>query len=160
MSIKKTSKILGYTLLELALGIGIVATLALGVFGAYKKLSTSAKVEASYQQVVSVISGIERTQANNGGTYIAKDSATTITEAEFPELARTLGGDSQIKDIADWTYQCEEGSDKTITIVTKNFMSDVIAKLIEYKINANFAPWHATTIDKHLEISLPNAVCR
>jgi hypothetical protein len=99
----------------------------------------------------------ERAKITSGGTYPAAAAATAVTG--IPNLLMELGGLSNSRDVAAWTYSCPAGSNRTLTLVTTSFPDPTIATIAGTKIVANKAPWTAVVAGSVVTVTLPNIVC-
>lgn len=142
---------------ELVIAIVIVGIVLAVVYVVGGGMKASSKGDAAFTRISSVISGIERAKQDHGGVYIAQ-AATKISLT--PLLVQEMGGAANTRDVADWTYACAAGSDKTITLTTTNFESTDVANLAAAKVNGNLAPWNAVAAGSTLTLTLNNIVCR
>jgi Tfp pilus assembly protein PilE len=154
---RKTNKRSGFTVIE----IGIVLLVGLGLIaaavGAYKKIYIPQQGDAAFSQISSVMNGIERSKLTSGGTYPVGSTAKIPT---IVNLLNELGGADNTADISDWTYDCDSGSGKTITLVTTAYSDPIIAALAATKITSNKSPWSATASSSVVTATLSNAICK
>lgn len=153
----------GYTITELALGLLIVGGLLLAVFAGYKKLYLPSVAKSEYSKINSVIAGIERARNSMGGVYPAASGTLGTDDDNMNVIKDELGGDNNIKDVKDWQYDCNggsEGSDVTVTLTTKPMTNDTVARLVARKIMENNAPWYAEAqSDGSIVIKRDHIVC-
>ena len=104
----------GYSLIEFAITMGLVALVAGGVFAAYKfRVAPAAWTSSKFDTFNSVMAAIETAKNSRGLIYPAQ-----ATAASFPTvtaLAPYIGSSST--DVNNWTYQCVSGSGSTLNLV-------------------------------------------
>jgi len=146
----------GMTIIELSLVIVVATVLIAMAIAGYKKVYIPMKGDAAFSQISSVIDSLERVRNSNGGVYpvaaAAKISATAVIENE-------LGGATNSQDVADWTYDCADGSDQTITVVTNSFSDPTVAAIAASKTSSAKTPWVATVAGSVVTFTLANVVC-
>jgi len=153
----------GYTITELALGLLIVGGLLLAVFAGYKKLYLPSVAKSEYSKINSVLAGIERARNSIGGVYPAGSGTIGTDDDNINVIRDELGGDTNVKDVRDWQYDCNggtEGSDVTVTLTTKPLTNNTVARLVARKIVENNSPWYAEVqSDGSLTIKRDHVVC-
>ena len=104
----------GYSLIEFAITMGLVALVVGGVFAAYKfRVAPVAWTSSKFDTFNSVMAGLQTAQNSRGMAYPAQATAAGILTVTT--LAPYVGSAST--DISNWTYQCPSGSGSTLTLV-------------------------------------------
>ncbi|MBF0557240.1 MAG: prepilin-type N-terminal cleavage/methylation domain-containing protein [Nitrospirae bacterium] len=120
----------GYSLIEFAITMGLVALVAGGVFAAYKfRVAPAAWTSAKFDIFNSVLAAAQTAQAARGNAYPAQASAAALTSSA---LAAYVGSTST--DISNWTYQCS-GSNLTLVVVVPDAPSGDSVSMLKDRIS-------------------------
>jgi len=146
----------GMTIVETGFAILIGLVVIGASIAAYNKMYIPMKGDAAYQTVSSVLSATERVKSSNNNVYPVAATANISTIAL---LENELGGATNSRDVANWTYDCSAGSGQTITITTTAFDDPTVASIASQKVNTNSAPWTATVAGNIVTATLANVTC-
>ena len=146
----------GYGMVEIMLGIVIVAVLIGGAYVAFQKIYMPAQADKETKKITLVIAGAERVKSYNGGAY--PDDAGAITT--IPKLMNALGGAKGTRDVGTWTYSCPNGGDSTVSFTTTAYDSPEKQAIIIDKINDQMSPWTAQASGQAITFQKTNASCQ
>ena len=124
----------------------------------YNTLYVPQQAEADIKRAGFVIGGVERVKNNvNRGAYLTQATATSI--GSIQTLKDMMGGDVGATTVAGWTYQCPNGVNKTLTIVTDTYTDAAKQRQVVNGINAQHAPWRASLDGNKIRIVNTPVTC-
>lgn len=148
----------GYSLIEFAITMGLVALVAGGVFAAYKfRVAPAAWATSKFDTFQSVDGGIETSKNSRGMAYPAQATAAAFTSVA--SLIPYIGSAST--DINGWTYQCPSGSGQTMTIVINvaDAPNTDAQNMLKDKVSNMLANSTVTLSGNNLTVSTANQNC-
>jgi len=156
----KTKMRPAFMTLDMSFAIAIALILLIGVMVVYKFVYLPSQANGEYSKVAGVISGIDRTKAMNGNVYMAQTNQK-ISASAMKKLQNSLGGASNSKDVAGWTYNCASGTSSTLTVTTTPYDSATVRDLVIDMVISNNAPWTAAASGTNaLVFSKSNVTCQ
>lgn len=153
---KKSFGRAGFTMVELALVIGIVIVVVSGGLAGYKKIYIPMKGDAAFKQIASVTTAIERTTMSNNNVYPV---ANTAAIDSINVITNELGGINNSLDVAKWTYRCTAGAGQRITVVTTAYDDPTVASIASQKVNTSLSPWTSVVAGNVITLTLANVTC-
>lgn len=143
---KKTSKLFsrilgdqnGYSLIEFALVLALIAVMAGSVFAVYNyRVAPSTWSSSRFDLFNSVMASLNTCKNDRGNVYPAQTSATAITSVTA--VAPYIGSAST--DVSSWTYACTAGNASTLTLVlnTSDAPNADAMNILKNKISSAFA---------------------
>jgi len=152
----------GFTIVELALVLAVVAVLLVGAFIGYNRVYLPAKADSISRNVLNVLTALERARSDNGGAYPAL--TFTIGQGGGNLIESHLGGTgTALNDVAGWRYACTAGASSTVTLTTTNLTggNQTLANLILAKLRTSLASGYQIQHNNGVfTITIPNVPCR
>jgi len=148
----------GFTVIELMLVVLIGGIIVLaGVMG-YNKLYLPTQADGEVKKIGMVIGGVERAKNSyNGGTYIPANGNI----AAIPKLVRILGGNTAVKDVGGWLYQCPTGFAQQLKIIIPGTgYSNTMKELIKDGFLSQFTDWNIAISGNNLVVSKIGVTCQ
>lgn len=157
----------GYSLVEFAITMGLVAIVAGGVFSIYKyRVQPQTWATARYDLFTSVMAALQAAYSDNGNAYPAVAAATALPTTNTA-LAPYLGTLSN--DITTWKYTCPSGTgaNLVLTVDTSSSPNADAASILTNKINntlptqgTNPVPAQNVPANNVVTVTLYNVTCQ
>ncbi len=150
----------GFTILELIIVLaGAFALIGIGYYLYKTRVEPGIQSQTAYQKIVSILGGIEQAKSSRGGVYPAYNGpVNTPGNPILPYL-----GDANSPDLAGVTYQCNAGTNQTLTIVVPTSIDTQRGRnQLQAKLNSAFGGGGATaTVEAgSTTIQIPNVICQ
>lgn len=137
MNKRRTTMRPGYTMIEFALALVLIAILIGAVYITYKTLRLSTMTTKKVSEIGLVIGAAERVRSVNNDAFVA--ASTNI--GAIPKMDLELGGSNGSQTIKTWSYRCVSSSNSIVTIVTSRYISVDLRDSVLQKVNVDYQPW-------------------